>query len=153
MNIRDVVDALRPLAKQGAAAVKLVDALTALGSLETQETELRKRVDELLIAASTAETHVAKAEAQAVSVCSAAKERAALAVAEASKRASDIIQDARVSAQNLISEAEIRASGLATLAGNLGEKVAGLNSDIARLEERKSALTADITKLRDKFLG
>lgn len=150
MNVKECLEALQPLARQGKAALKLEEALSKLVSIENHGDELEKRLVNLKNQVLDAEDHVAMAEAKAVKVCADAKAKAEQVVADAERDAKALAEITREECRKQVRSAEDAKAVQQAAEAEYAEKADALRAEVANLQARRDALAAELGSLRDR---
>lgn len=138
INVREAVEALRPVVRQAKAAVALADVLESLVGLDDHAKELARIVEERKALVAAADSKVAKAEADAVRVCAAAKEQA-----------EKVLKDASDAAERCITDAEHEAESIRDQAATAVEEAKEQNEIARQAGKVLQAAVDDLTKKRD----
>lgn len=148
IDIRSMVEALRPLGRQARATMALSEKLEALVGLEDFGKELTARVEALKSEVATAEGKVARAGAKAVAVCADAKAKAEKVLSDASEAAERCIADAEEEAKAVVSEA--REAAEVSKAENELARSTGriLQAEVDSLATKRDGLRDEIENLR-----
>ena len=148
INVRDAVEALRPLVRQAKATLALSTVLEPLVGLEDYARELVGTVEARKAALAATDSRIDQAEAEAVRVCAAAKEQAEKVIGEANRTALETVTAAeaealaeRQAAKNFDSEVRAQASVVS-------DRTDALKEEIVLLEAKRDAIKAEIESFK-----
>ena len=148
IDVKGSLEALRPLVRQARAAQALSEKLESLVGLDQHKGELERAVTELQSKVEGARNTLADAEAEAVRVCNAAKDKAAEVLQEASDAAERCVADAEQEARAIITEAR-SAVEVAQTENELARQTGRvLQAEVDSLTETRATLTAQIADLK-----
>lgn len=148
INVRESVEALRPLVRQAKATVALSNVLESLVGLEDHKVELTRRVEELKALVGQAEGKISYAEAEAIRICAEAKAQAKKVAKDAGDAASSALARADEEAANVVSEAKSAAESQKAENDVLRQTGVLLQNEVDKLTGQRDAIKAEIDSLK-----
>lgn len=153
ISVKDALDALRPVAIQARAAIKLADVLGSLVGVENHRDELEKQVAGLKKKVEDANAVCDSAYEEAVKVRDQAVKDAAGIVQEAKDRAAVIAAECKASVADCTAELEKRKADADAEFAACKEAQEAVEKDISTLIDQRNALVGEVEGLRSRLKG